>query len=237
MSDLKDILENKKEAVQELERQLGIRFKKKELLLEAMMHKSFSNEVNTSFSNERLEFLGDAVLGLVTGEFLLKHFFEDSEGELAKKKAAMVSEESLAYVAEKLGIEKFLLLGKGAQKEETGRKSNLADFLEAIIGAIYIDRGIRSARKFINENLIKTRASVLKKFFDSKSELQEYSLAKFKLLPKYRVIKVDGPVHSRTYVVTVELNGKILGLGQGKSKKNAEKEAARKALERLFKGG
>lgn len=237
MNNLENLLEKKERLVGQLEERLGIKFQNRKLLLEAMMHKSFSNELNTSYSNERLEFLGDAVLGLLVGEFLMKHFFEDREGELAKKKAALVSEESLSHVAEKLDLEKFLLLGKGAQKEETGRRSNLADFLEAIIGAIYVDKGIRSVRKFVNDNLIRARTPILEKFLDSKSELQEYSLAKFRLLPKYRIIEVSGPVHKRTYVVTVELNGKILGTGQGKSKKNAEKDAAWKALVRLRKRG
>lgn len=236
MKELESLLESKKDLLEDLEDKLGIKFRKRELLLEAMIHKSFSNEVNISLSNERLEFLGDAVLGLVIGEFLLKKFEKDTEGELAKKKAALVSEESLAHVAEELGLEKFLLLGKGARKEETGKRSNLADFMEAIIGAIYLDKGIRTTKKFIHDYVIEVRSESIEEILDTKSALQEYALAHFKKLPRYRVIGVEGQVHNRTYTVSVELNGKILGFGTGKSKKRAEKDAARKALKRLKEG-
>lgn len=232
---MKNELVEHSELIAKAESVLDFKFKNKNILFEAMVHKSFANEKGLYISNERLEFLGDAVLGFVVGEYLMKKMLEDNEGELAKKRAMLVSEEALSKVAEDQGFDRYLLLGKGAKREKAGRKSNLADFTEALIGAIYLDRGMRAAKKFIVEKLILPYISTLESSGDYKSELQEYTIAVYKQFPKYRVVEVRGPVHERIYTVEVLVNRKIYGVGQGRSKKLAEKKAAKNALMNLRK--
>lgn len=228
---LKKLLSIYEKEIVELEQRLEIKFRNRTTLLKACIHTSFANENNLNVTNERLEFLGDAVLSLVIAEYLFKSRTDVREGELAKLRSALVSEQTLAECAASLGIEPFLLLGKGASQETLGRRSNLADFIEAIIGAIYIDRGYRRARKFILEKLLKERLKQIDyAAYDPKSTLQEYFLAKEGQLPKYQVVNISGPPHNRTFTVQVTFKNKLLAVGTGSSKKSAEKEAARKAL-------
>lgn len=231
---MKQLLSDYAEHISELETRLGVKFRNPTNLLKACIHSSFANENNLKVINERLEFLGDAVLSLVVAENLFKTKHAVNEGQLAKLRSALVSEQTLAECAARLGIEPFLLLGKGASRETSGRRSNLADFIEAVIGAIYLDRGYRKAKEFIIEKLLGDRIKQIDyAAYDPKSTLQEYLLSSEGELPKYTVVDISGPPHNRVFKVQVRYRGRLLAEGVGKSKKSAEKEAARRALVNL----
>ncbi|MFW6030193.1 MAG: ribonuclease III [Halanaerobiales bacterium] len=222
----------------ELEKILNIEFINKKLLRRAVTHKSFPNE-NPNLNlknNERMEFLGDAVLDLSMSSYLFKKFPNKPEGKLAKMKAILVSAPILAEIAKKININRFLLLGKG--EEMTGgrnRDSILADTLEAIIGAIYLDQGLEAADKFIIENFDEDIQSVQKgdHIRDYKTLLQETIQKNSNKRPEYYVADEEGPDHNKTFIVKVEFNESILGFGKGTSKKDAEQKAAKAALENL----
>lgn len=230
---LRRLLSENQEKIAELEKLLKIEFKNKLNLLVACIHASFSNEKGLEINNEKLEFLGDAVLSLIVSEHLFKSIKKASEGELAKAKSVIASEDVLSDFAENLGLEEFLLLGKGASKEERGKKSNMADFAEAIIGAIFLDRGYRTAKKFVHENLLKSLTEIDFVRHDPKSALQELAVKRFHALPRYRIISFEGPAHARKFVCAALLKEKVVGIGEGNSKKEAEKKAALSALENL----
>jgi ribonuclease-3 len=230
---IEELLERYGALVEEFQDILGIRFRKPELLLEAMIHKSFANEAQLPLNNERLEFLGDAVVGVCVVEYLIRRLADAPEGELAKTRSALVSRESLAAAARHIGMERFLLLGRGARREKHGSEGNLADFFEAVVGAIYLEAGFRAARAFIRKHLIGSQLSIAVEALDYKSELQAYALEKYRRLPRYRTVETRGPVHDRIYVVSVEVGGMTLGHGEGRSKKQAQKRAAREALEKI----
>jgi len=200
------------------------------------MHRSISNESGFRINNERLEFLGDAVLGLTAAALLYKRFQEKPEGELAKIKAVVVSEDILSAVALQYQIDTLLILGKG--EENSGgrtKKAILADALEALIGAIYLDSGFEAAFSFISSFLDDEINRVIedRHHRDYKSLLQELTQRNFKTYPFYKLIERTGPEHSRIFTVEVSLNGKNYGQGTGKTKKSAEQEAARLAYEAL----
>jgi len=228
-----ELLQTYNDRLDQLEQKLGIVFKNRIYLLAACIHASFANENGLILNNEKLEFLGDAVISLVVAEHLFKLHSDASEGDLAKAKSYLASEKALASAAENLDIESFLLLGKGAAREVTGRQSNLADFFEAIIGAVYLDRGLRKAKKLIIKHLIKPMSKFDSILYDPKSALQEYAIKQFNLLPRYKVLSSSGPAHARKFVCGVYLKERILGMGEGKSKKEAEKKAALSALRNL----
>jgi ribonuclease-3 len=230
---IKELLSVYKEQIENLEKKLGVSFKDRSFLLTACIHASFANENDLSVNNEKLEFLGDAVISLVISEYLFMNYEEATEGDLAKAKSYLASEKALASAAEEIGLESFLLLGKGASKEILGRQSNLADFFEAIIGAIYLDQGIRKAKKLIRKYLIENTSSFDIVVYDPKSALQEYLVRQFNVLPRYRVISSTGPAHAKKFVCGVYFKHRVLGLGEGKSKKEAEKKAALAALKNL----
>lgn len=219
-----------------MEKRLGYTFKNKELLQTAITHTSFTHESKGKIiqNNEKLEFLGDAVLELVISSYIFKEFDELSEGELTKLRASIVCEGSLAKKARELKIGENLRLGKG--EEHTGgrdRDSLLSDALEAIIGAIYIDSSdIKVVSKFIieqmNDIIFEKRNNFLKN--DCKTYLQELIQKNSKLPIEYQVIDEEGPAHNRIFTVQVIHNGNILGKGQGKSKKDAEQNAAQIAI-------
>lgn len=219
-----------------MEKRLGYTFKNKELLQTAITHTSFTHESKGKIiqNNEKLEFLGDAVLELVISSYIFKEFDKLSEGELTKLRASIVCEGSLAKKARELKIGENLRLGKG--EEHTGgrdRDSLLSDALEAIIGAIYIDSSdIKVASKFIieqmNDIIFEKRNNFLKN--DCKTYLQELIQKNSKLPIEYQVIDEEGPAHNRIFTVQVIHNGNILGKGQGKSKKDAEQNAAQIAI-------
>ncbi|UTC67502.1 MULTISPECIES: ribonuclease III [unclassified Treponema] len=227
----------RKQELLEFQKQAGLKFKDLRLLDLAFHHRSFSNEHNNFHANnERLEFLGDSVLGLVVASYLYKSFEDKPEGELAKIKASSVSEESLSRVAVNLHISRYLVLGKG--EEMSGgreKKAILADALEAVIGAFYIDSGFKSVQKFVLKVLESTINSVLNKKFisDYKSLLQEFVQKKFKTVPKYELKKTSGPDHDRTFWFSVSINGKVYGPLSGKTKKEAEQSVAKVAYENL----
>jgi len=215
-------------------------FKNIDILEKSLTHSSYSNEDKfyTKVNNERLEFLGDAVLSIVVSRFIFEQFPEYPEGELTKLRSQVVCEDTLSLVASNLNIGNFLLLGKG---EETSggreRKSILADAVEAIIAAIYIDGGYKEAEKFVLENLTKyIQLAVKGKIIsDYKSYLQEYYQSKNQVCKiRYVVTKEEGPDHEKMFHVNVLVNKVPVGTGAGKSKKIAEQDAAKNAL--IFEG-
>lgn len=217
-----------------LQKTLRVRFKDSSLLEQALVHTSYLNE-NPHLvlsSNERLEFLGDAVLGFIIAVELYRRFPDISEGEMTKLRASVVRRDALAHVARAIRLGDYLFLGRGEEASGGRRKpANLARALEALIAAIFLDRGLAVTRGFIlrlvGRELNKGTES------DYKSRLQELLQAKQKSKPAYHVIAVAGPEHDRTFTVAVRVGGKVLGKGSGKSKKAAETKAARIALGRL----
>lgn len=217
---------------------LQFEFRNRDLLFQALTHRSYSFEHGLPETNEKLEFLGDSVLNLTVTEYIYHKYPVLSEGDLAKLRANVVNANFLSEVAMNLNIGECLLMGKGA--EQTGgrtRVSILGDALEAIIGAIYLDQGMDAAKAFILKNfkeLIDERAS-MGEYGDPKTRLQELVMAKYGNIPKYRTVEEYGPVHDRSFVVKVQINDEIWGRGTGKSKKKAEQEAAKEALVKFEK--
>lgn len=218
-----------------LNRILGYTFKRPELLLRAFRHASFVNEQLDSNleDNERLEFLGDAVLDLAIGHLLMERFKSAEEGDLSKYRAVVVDEAGLYQVALKLHLGEYLLLGKG-EEQSGGREkpSILANTVEALIGALYVDAGFNKTMEIVGRlfsNSLK-RIGTREMVHDFKSLLQEYTQANYKSLPKYRLVKESGPAHDKTFTVELTLQGEILGRGSGKSKKEAEQQVAREAF-------
>ncbi len=220
----------RKRELQLFEKNAGIRFRKLDFLNLAFSHRSFANESKDNFdNNEKLEFLGDSVLGLVVSEYLYRKLVDKNEGDLARIKSFVVSEDTLAEIARDLKIDNFILIGKG-EEYSGGRKKKaiLADCLEAIIGSYFIDSGFQSTKKFILKFIVPEINKVIenKHKKDYKTLLQEFSQKNFKTYPKYTLIKKSGPDHDRTFWIDVVLNGKHYGPGTGKNKKEAEQKAA-----------
>ena len=218
-----------------LEERIGYEFRDEALLKQALTHSSFTNEqkINKEKNYERLEFLGDAVLELVSSEFLFREHPEVPEGELTKQRASMVCEPSLAFCARDLELGEFMRLGKG--EESTGgrnRDSITSDAMEAVIGAIYLDGGMTAAKAFI-DRFILSDLEDKQLFYDSKSNLQELVQGKFKQELSYELLEESGPEHDKSFRVSVHMGNEVLGEGQGRTKKAAEQQAAYKALLRL----
>ncbi|MCL1836380.1 MAG: ribonuclease III [Treponema sp.] len=214
----------------------GFRFKSLELLNLSFVHRSVSNETGCRQNNERLEFLGDSILGAVCATLLYEKFPEKPEGELAKIKSVAVSEEVLSSVARILQIDTMLLLGKG-EDLSGGRekKAILADTLEALIGALYLDSGYRAAFDFVSRLFSPEIGRITEKDYlrDYKSLLQELCQRNYRTYPQYRLVKRSGPEHERMFWIEVSVNGTVYGPGSGRSKKSAEQEAARAAWQSL----
>ena len=208
----------------------GIRFKRLDLLNLAFCHRSFANENSQNIgNNERLEFLGDSVLGLVVSEYLFEHLPDRQEGDLAKIKSFVVSEDSLAEIAKNLRIDNFILIGKGEEYSGgRGKKAILADALEAIIGAYFLDSGFKSGRKFVLKFLVGEINKVLENRHrkDFKTLLQEFVQKRYKSYPKYSLLQKTGPDHDKTFWMEVKIKDRTYGPGQGKNKKEAEQSAA-----------
>ncbi|GHU21476.1 ribonuclease 3 [Spirochaetia bacterium] len=209
---------------------LELQFRDLSLLDQAVTHRSCSNESGTKLDNERMEFLGDSVLGLVTAALLYERFTEKPEGELAKLKSILVSERTLAAIARSIALNEILLLGQG--EEHSGGRSKdaiLADALEALFGAVYLDSGYETASTLVGRLLEPEMSHVVdsRHIQDYKSLLQEWTQGKNHSYPWYRLVSQSGPDHERTFQVEVEVDGRIFGPGIGKNKKNAEQEAAR----------
>jgi len=225
-------------SAKELAESLKISFKDLGILENSLIHRSFLNEHRSwkLASNERLEFLGDAVLELIVTDYLF-HNFSNEEGELTNWRAALVSAESLAPVAEKIHLEKFLFVGRGEQKNRRSKLNIMADALEALIGAIYLDQGLKQAERFIMKNIVSKLPNILENqlFVDAKTALQERAQREWKITPEYKVVKEGGPDHNKWFEIGVFINKKLMGKGRGSSKQKAEKEAARAAMEKLSK--
>ena len=216
-------------SIKEFEEIIKYNFKNKDLLHKALTHKSFNNSIN----NEKLEFLGDRVLGLIISKELLDKYPNEKEGIIDKKFANLVNKKTCTEIAKKIGLKKFLYLGSTHKNLERSSNKIVSDSLEAIVGAIYMDGGIKSSEKFIlnlwETYIVKSTETPI----DSKTKLQEYSLKKYKKLPKYTFFKTTGPHHNPLFKTEVEITGSKKIIGQGSSKKNAQQNAAAKLIKAL----
>ena len=212
-----------------LEKILKYNFKKKSILEKALTHKSYNNNIN----NEKLEFLCDRVLGLIISERLLEKFPEEKEGIIDKKFANLVNKRTCSLIAKKINLKKFIYLGSSHKKLDRSSDKITSDGLEALVGAIYLDGGLKSAEKFIDffwgEYLLRSNITLI----DSKTKLQEFSLKKFKVLPKYIFSKKTGPQHRPMFKTEVQIPNSKKIIGIGSSKKNAQQDAANKLLKLL----
>lgn len=215
---------------------LGIEFKNTDYLLTAVTHRSFLNE-HPGFKlghNERLEFLGDAVIELAVTEYLFENY-PNPEGDLTNWRASLVNANMLGELAKEVGIEDYLRLsrGEGKDKGSKARLYILANAFEAVVGAIYLDRGMREAKKFLNRVLLVKLPEILEKklYLDPKSRFQERAQEKFTITPNYKVLKETGPDHAKNFVIGVYIGQDLVATGEGSSKHEAQVEAARKALE------
>lgn len=218
--------------IKDLEERIGYHFADKKLIKQALTHSSFTNEqkINKTEDYERLEFLGDAVLEMVSSQFLFHTYPKLPEGELTKLRASMVCEPALAFCARDLELGKFIRLGKG--EELSGgreRESITSDVMEAVIGAIFLDGGIEHAKEFILRFILSDLESK-QLFYDSKSNLQELMQGTLKKEFHYELLEESGPEHNKCFVVEVTMEGKSLGRGLGRTKKAAEQQAAYEAL-------
>ncbi len=221
--------------VDSLSKKLGVKFKNSDLLQQAVTHRSYLNE-NRGYKlehNERLEFLGDAVLELIITERLYKNY-RNPEGELTAWRSALVNGENLAKVAKNLGVEEYLMMSRGEAKD-TGRARQylLANAIEAIIGAIYLDQGYETTKKFVIDNIEIDLSEVIENgsYLDPKSLFQEKAQEIEKVTPSYRVLKEWGPDHDKHFIIGAYLDEKLVAEGEGNSKQEAQREAARKGLE------
>lgn len=224
-----------KDKLYEFEKKIGYNFQNINLLQQALTHSSYANEKRMTklANNERLEFLGDAVLELSTSEFLYQNHPTMYEGEMTKLRASLVCEPTLALSARDIRLGEYLLLGKG--EIATGgkdRDSILSDAVEAIIGAIYLDGGFTNAKEFIIKFIL-SDIDNKKLFYDSKTILQEMIQAKYKEPLQYQVLSEDGPDHDKTFTVAAVIEGNVLSQGVGRTKKAAEQEAAYKTILKL----
>ncbi|MCX6723759.1 MAG: ribonuclease III [Candidatus Staskawiczbacteria bacterium] len=219
-----------------LEKKLGTKFKDKNLLRQAFTHRSYLNE-NPGLKlehNERLEFLGDAVMELIVTEHLYKDYPEKMEGDLTNWRAALVNAKMLTSVAEELGFNDFLLLSRGEAKElGKARAYILANTFEAFLGAFYLDSGYKPCDEFIKKYLLKNLAGIIKdgSYKDAKSKFQEEAQERTSITPNYKVMNESGPDHEKTFVVGVFLGKELVAEGRGSSKQEAEEAAAELALE------
>ena len=218
--------------LEELEKKLGYTFQDRKLLEHALCHSSYANERHWDklMNNERLEFLGDAVLELATSEFLYQNYPTMPEGEATRTRASIVCEQTLALCARDLGLGEWLRLGKG--EELTGgrdRDSITSDAMEALLGAIYLDGGFANAKEFVHRFILND-IEHKKLFYDSKTILQEQIQSETEEPIHYELVKEEGPDHNKRFTVNVMLKEKVLGSGSGRTKKAAEQEAAYRAL-------
>jgi len=222
--------------IKNLEKNIGIVFKNKDLLQQALVHRSYINE-HPDFNighNERLEFLGDAVLEIIVTEYLYLNFPDKPEGDLTNWRASLVNSKMLYKIADKLNFENFLLLSKGESKDKNSkaRQYILADSVEAVIGAIYLDQGFETAKDFILKNVIVDLKDILKNktYVDAKSRFQEMSQEIVGITPSYKVIKEEGPDHAKKFTVGLYLNDELVAVSEGSSKQEAQTKAAEEGL-------
>ncbi|MGD0354647.1 MAG: ribonuclease III [Dehalococcoidia bacterium] len=224
--------------VHDIQSALGIAFRNPSLLQQAFVHTSYINENPDAdiHDNQRMEFLGDAVLTMIFAELLYKEFPDLPEGKLTELRISLIRQEKLAEKASALKLGDYMVLGKG-EDSSGGRekRNNLADTFEALIGAVYLDRGIGKAREFVLSNYKKDISAIKagKPVLNYKALLQEFTQAKFKTLPLYEIVEATGPDHDKVFCVAVSLGETVLAIGSGKTRKVAESEAAHLALEKL----
>ena len=223
---------NIEDGIKSLENTISYRFKNKDLVRLALTHSSYANEHNYSRldNNERLEFLGDAVLEVSVSDYLYKNYKDINEGELTKMRASMVCEQTLFLCAKDIGLQNYILLGKG--EEATGgrtRPSIVSDAMEALIGAIYLDSSIENARQFV-DNYVLNDIDNKKLFYDSKTILQEIAQGEHLGAISYELVEEVGPDHNKIFKVIVKIDEKVMADGEGRTKKAAEQEAAYKAI-------
>ena len=223
--------------LEEFQEIIGYKFNNKSLLKQALVHSSYANEkgIGKKGSNERLEFLGDAVLELVSSEFLYAKYKDKSEGELSKLRASFVCEAALNFCSKQIRLGEFVLLGKG--EETTGgreRPSIISDCFEALIGAIYLDGGFANAKEVILKFILNGYENKVF-FYDSKTILQEVVQSQDSRPVEYDLLSEEGPDHLKKFIVAVKINGERVGVGEGVSKKSAEQAAAYEALKKLGK--
>lgn len=221
--------------VNELYKKLGYIFKQPDLIAEAFRHSSYTNELGNLDlrDNERFEFLGDAVLDLAIGHILMELLPDAKEGDLSKYRAIVVSEKGLSQVAKELGLGEYLLLGRGEELTYGREKpSILANTIEALIGALYLDAGFTVTKEIIHRlfSPLLGKIDLERAAEDYKSLVQEYTQQKYKIRPGYVHVRESGPAHNKTFRVALSLDGKIIAEGEGKTKKEAEQEAAREAF-------
>ncbi|QQR93701.1 ribonuclease III [bacterium] len=226
-----------KDTLQKLNHILGIEIKNHQIFLDALTHRSYLNEHKNENpnSNERLEFLGDAVLELLTSEFLFEKFPDKQEGELTSFRASLVRTEILAEVTKELELHKFLRMGRSEDVEKVS-VAILADMFEALIGAIFVDLGIDKVKAFLSKNLFLRIDDIVAKnlFTDPKTYYQSYIQEKEKFTPTYSIISEKGKDHDKEFTAGVYVNGELRGVGLGRSKQSAETEAARVAVDGLI---
>ncbi|MFA5644083.1 MAG: ribonuclease III [Patescibacteria group bacterium] len=222
--------------LRDLEKIIKVNFKDKDLLQQSMVHRSYINE-HSGFKighNERLEFLGDAVLEIIITEYLFLNFPDKPEGDLTNWRASLVNSRMLFQVAEKLKFEKYLLLSKGESKDKDSkaRQYILANSVEAVIGAIYLDQGIEASKNFVHDNVISNLDEIIKSkaYLDPKSRFQESSQEIVGITPSYRVLKEEGPDHAKKFTVGLFLEEELVAVGEGSSKQEAQTNAAELGL-------
>jgi ribonuclease-3 len=224
-----------------LEKRLGIKFKNPVLLKKALIHRSYLNETSEEVdeSNERLEFLGDAVLQFLSSEFLYKNYPLLGEGDLTNIRSKVVNTESLAYESSRFEIGEFILISRGEKETAKESHSILANVFEAILGALYLDQGIEASRSYLNANLFYKVEDVVKSgsLKDSKSLYQEIAQEKYLVTPQYKIITEEGPDHNKIFISAVYINNKEIARGSGSSKRKSEQEAAQNALNLLNEEG
>lgn len=233
-----DVSREEKKRFKALEKRLGYAFRRRVHLKRALLHRSYANEqrLPATEHNERYEFLGDTVLSLAVSHLLMQHFPQDPEGKLSKIRAAVVNEAQLAELARSIDLGDYLYVGKG--EEHTGgrdKPSLLADCFEALLGAIYVDRGFAKAFEVVKRHYeaILTCAKSGKVLCDYKTRLQEEAQSRFKVIPRYRLVRECGPDHHKTFEIQLTIRDDLYGAGSGTSKKAAEQEAAREALVKM----
>lgn len=229
---------NRLDELEALEQRLGHRFGDLYLLVRALTHPSYLNEhpEDEIGDNQRLEFLGDAVLDFITGAWVYRHYADFDEGRMTRLRAALVRTESLARLARQIGVGRALRIGRG--EEEAGgrdREANLCNAFEAVVGALYLDGGMTAVETFIEPLIAPVAEAILaaEADRDAKSRLQEWSQAEKGITPHYRIVAEEGPDHAKTFVAEVRLGRKTVGRGRGRSKQAAEQAAAQAALEAL----
>lgn len=240
--DSQDQKKHRSRQLTALQNKIKVKFKEKALLNNSLIHRSYVNESGNGKinDNERLEYLGDSVLGLVINEYIYNRYYDYPEGDLAKIKSAVVSETTLAKISREINLGSFLIMGKG--EEQSGgrdRTSILANSFEALIGAVYLDSGLKSSRKFVLSFLRKEieRIDNMSYLRDPKTTLQEYVQKKYKERPVYEVVEEKGPDHRKEFIVKLIINGKEAAIGTGSSKRKAEMNAAESVLKSINEKG